>query len=60
MGGEFGAEKNALRHWDKDPTLGFPPLIIIRKHRYCSRPLEKFKAAAVEGARWACQQHRQH
>ena len=45
-----GAKRNALRRWDKDPTLGFPPLIVIRNHRYPGRQaFEKFKAAVVRG-----------
>lgn len=30
----YGVNPRTLRRWDEDPTLGFPPVIIINSRRY--------------------------
>lgn len=49
---EFGGVTDqTLRRWDRDPTLSFPPKIVIRKHNFRSRrALEEFKSRMVEQA----------
>jgi hypothetical protein len=34
---EFGVTEMTMHRWDRDPTLGFPPKIKIRRHNFRSR-----------------------
>jgi hypothetical protein len=49
---EFGnISSMALYRWSRDPSLNFPPKIVIRKRNFRSRRLlEQFKARMVERA----------
>lgn len=49
---EFGdLSEDALKAWDKDPNLGFPPKITIRNRHYRSRAaLDAFKAKLLADA----------
>lgn len=48
---EFGISLMSLWRWDRDPDLGFPPRIKIRRRNYRSRRgLDQFKAKMLRGA----------
>jgi hypothetical protein len=48
---EFNISAMALHRWDKDPELGFPPKIKIRKHNFRSRrQIEEFKTKLLSQA----------
>jgi hypothetical protein len=48
---EFSVSLMTLWRWTRDPTLGFPPAIQIRRRNYRSRrALEEFRARLVQAA----------
>jgi hypothetical protein len=48
---EFGITRMTLYRWSEDPTLGFPPKILIRDRGYRSRhAVEAFKARMLAQA----------
>jgi hypothetical protein len=48
---EFGITEMTMYRWDRDPNLGFPPKIKIRKHNFRSRrQLEEFKTKMLSQA----------
>jgi hypothetical protein len=36
VGERYGRSVKTLERWEKDPELGFPPVIYLRKRRYRS------------------------
>jgi hypothetical protein len=48
---EFGISAMGIWRWERDPDLGFPPAIVIRKRKFRSRrQLEAFKQSLVQRA----------
>jgi hypothetical protein len=49
--GEFNICPMTLSRWDKDPSMGFPAVVHIRKRKYRSRKaLEEYKATLLHTA----------